>query len=180
MRALGFASVPCGPDGPDAWVTAEEWNRRWDATRRGQAPSLAMAAADNLSPERSEELMVYPVRSLGEAFRRYRRIDEWARKAPRTREEWWRAWRRIKPVFSDCDPRTVTLEDVSAWHKAIEDTVSLREAHRCVKIWPSATLIRAWASVTRPPRADRRPGARAKWCASTSEHGGWPSRRSPR
>jgi hypothetical protein len=143
MRALGFASVPCGRDGPDAWVTAEEWNRRWDATRRGQAPSPAMAAADNLSPERSEELTVYPVRSLGEAFRRYRRIDEWARKAPRTREEWWRAWRRIKPVLSDCDPRTVTLEDVSAWRKAIEDTLSLREAHRCVKIWRALWKVSA-------------------------------------
>ena len=24
MRALGFRSVPCGPDGPDAWAIAEE------------------------------------------------------------------------------------------------------------------------------------------------------------
>ena len=32
-------------------------------------------------------------------------------------------------------PRTVTLEDISEWRKAIEDTVSLREAHRCLKIW---------------------------------------------
>ena len=23
MRALGFRSVPCGPDGPDAWAIAE-------------------------------------------------------------------------------------------------------------------------------------------------------------
>jgi hypothetical protein len=31
------------------------------------------------------------------------------------REDWWRVWRRIKPVFADCDPKTVTLEDISAW-----------------------------------------------------------------
>src|SRR5436305_8338228 len=117
MRRLGFYSVPCGPDGPDAWRRAEEWNRRWDLTRRGEAPSPAMAAADNLSPERSEELAVYPPRSFGEAFRRYRRTDEWARKAPRTREDWWRGWKRIKPVFGDCDPKTATLEDVSEWRK---------------------------------------------------------------
>ena len=104
MRALGFFSVPLGQDGPDAWARAEQWNDRWDKTRRGndrwdktrrgEAPSPAMVAADNLSPERSEELTVYPSRALGEAFRRYRRTDEWAGKALRTREDWWRGWKR--------------------------------------------------------------------------------------
>src|SRR5262249_12246063 len=41
--------------------------------------------------------------------------------------------RRIKPVFGDCDPKTVTLEDLDAWRAMIEQTVSLREAHRCIK-----------------------------------------------
>jgi hypothetical protein len=135
MRALGFQSVPCGRDGPEAWAIAEQWNARWDRTRRGEAPSPAMVAADNLSPEKSEGLTVYPPRSIGDAFKRYRRTAEWSRKAPRTREDWWRAWKRIKPVFGDVDPRTVSLEDISAWRQAIEDTVSLREAHRCLKIW---------------------------------------------
>jgi hypothetical protein len=122
---------------------AEEWNRRWRAVQRGEAPSPAMAAADNLSPERSEEITVYPLRSLGEAFRRYRRTDEWAGKKPRTREDWWRVWRRIKPVFGDCDPRTVSLEDISAWRKMIEKTVSLREAHRSIKIWRALWKVSA-------------------------------------
>jgi hypothetical protein len=143
MRALGFYSVPCGQDGPDAWAIAEEWNRRWQTVRRGHAPSPANAAADNLSPERSEELTVYPPRSLGEAFRRYRRTDEWASKAPRTREDWFRGWKRIKPIFGDCNPRTVSLEDISAWRKAIEQTVSLREAHRCLKIWRAMWKVAA-------------------------------------
>jgi hypothetical protein len=102
-----------------------------------------MVTAENLSPERSEELTVYPSGSLGEAFRRYRRTEEWERKAPRTREDWWRAWRRIKPAFGDCDPRTVTLEHVSAWRKVIEDTVSLREAHRALKIWRALWKVSA-------------------------------------
>jgi hypothetical protein len=135
--------VPCGPDGPDAWQRAEDWNRRWDATRRGNAPSPAMVSADNLSPDKSEELTVYPLRSFGEAFRRYRRTDEWARKAPRTREDWWRGWKRIKPVFGDCDPRTVTLEDISAWRAVIEHSVSLREAHRALKIWRALWKVSA-------------------------------------
>jgi hypothetical protein len=143
MKALGFMSVPCGVDGPDAWKVAELWNNRWDAARNGSAPSPAMAAATNLSPDQAEELSIYPPRSLGEAFRRYRRTEEWQRKAVRTREDWWRAWRRIKPIFGDCDPRTVTLENVSAWRKAIDDTVSLREAHRALKIWRAMWKVSA-------------------------------------
>jgi hypothetical protein len=143
MRALGFYCVPCGKDGPDAWGIAEQWNARWQAVRRGHAPSPAMVATDNLSPERSEEATVYPPRSLGEAFRRYRRTDEWASKKPRMREDWWRGWKRIKPVFGDCNPRTVSLENISAWRKAIEETVSLREAHRCLKIWRALWKVAA-------------------------------------
>src|SRR6266480_7585652 len=143
MRALGFYCVPCGQDGPDAWAIAEEWNRRWQAVKRGEAPSPAMASAQNLSPEQSEELTIYPPRSLGEAFRRYRRTNEWESKAPRTREDWWRCWRQIKPVFGDVNPRTVTLEDVSAWRKTIEETISLREAHRCLKIWRAMWKVAA-------------------------------------
>jgi len=143
MKAAGFGPVPCGPDGPDAWARAEEWNRRWDQTRTGAAPSPAMAAAQNLSFENSEELTIYPPRSLGEAFRRYRRTEEWGRKAVRTREDWWRGWKRIKPVFGDVDPRTARLDDVSAWRKAIEDTVSLREAHRAVKVWRALWKVAA-------------------------------------
>ena len=144
MRALGFMSIPCGPDGPDAWAIAEEWERRWQATRRGEAPSPAMVCAENLSPDQAEELTVYPPRSLGEAFSRYRRTDEWKKsKAPRTREDWWRGWKRIKPVFGDTDPRTVTLEDLSAWRTVIEETVSLREAHRALKIWRALWKVAA-------------------------------------
>src|SRR5262245_23331000 len=143
MKAFGFYSVPCGRDGPDAWAVAEQWNARWDKTRRGEAPSPAKVAAENLSPDQSEELTVYPPHSIGEAFRRYRRTEEWARKAERTREDWWRGWKRIKPVFGDCDPRTVTLENISAWRKAVEDTVSLREAHRVLKIWRALWKVAA-------------------------------------
>src|SRR5204862_6732172 len=51
--------------------------------------------------------------------------------------------RQIKPVFGDVDLRTVTLEDISAWRKTIEDTVSLREAHRCLKIWRAMWKVAA-------------------------------------
>ena len=135
MRALGFRSVPCGLDGPEAWAIARRWQDRWEKTLKGEAPAPAMVTADNLSTDQIEELTVYPPRSVGEGFRRFRRTDEWKKKEPRTREDWWRGYRRIKPVFGDCDPKTVTLEDLDAWRAKIEEVVSLREAHRCVKIW---------------------------------------------
>jgi hypothetical protein len=143
MKSVGFGPVPCGPDGPGAWSIAEQWNRRWDQTRSGEVPSPAMASAKNLSFENSEELTIYPPRSLGDAFGHYRRTEEWRRKAPRTREDWWRGWKRIKPVFGDIDPRTVRLNDISSWRKAIEDTVSLREAHRALKIWRALWKVAA-------------------------------------
>src|SRR5262249_4162114 len=52
-------------------------------------------------------------------------------------------WKRIKPAFSDYNPRSITLEDISAWRKTVEDTVSLREAHRCLKIWRAMWKVAA-------------------------------------
>jgi hypothetical protein len=144
MKAVGFGPVPCGPDGPGAWALAEQWNRRWDETQTGAAPSPAMASTQNLSFANSELLTIYPPRSLGEAFQRYRSTDEWTkRKAPSTRDDWWRGWRRIKPIFGDCDPRTVRLDDISAWRGMIENKVSLREAHRALKIWRALWKVAA-------------------------------------
>ena len=137
MRALGFQSVPCGAEGPAAWAVAKQWNDRWQRVRRGEdrAPA-AVLEERNLSPEQAEELTIYPAGSIGEAFRRFRKTEEWSkRKKARTREDWWRGWKRIKPVFGDVDPRTITLEHMSGWRQRIESSVSIREAHRALKIW---------------------------------------------
>lgn len=164
---------------------------RMGARRGMDAPSPAMASAQNLSFANSKEMTVYPTRSLGEAFRKYRRTEEWARKAPRTREDWWRGWRRIKPVFGDVDPRTVRLDDVSAWRKAIADTVSLREAHRALKFGARcgrsrprsaiarATMIHPSAFATQPRRDARRNGPKAKRYGWQSENGAWATTASP-
>jgi hypothetical protein len=45
--------------------------------------------------------------------------------------------------FGDVDPRTVRLEDISGWRTMIEQMVSLREAHRCVKIWRAMWKVSA-------------------------------------
>lgn len=143
MKAAGFVSVPLGQHGPDAFKLAEEWNGRWDATRKGLLPSPAASRKENLSPERAEELTVYPPKSLGAAFKGYRKTLEWSRKSPRTREEWYRAWQKIKPVFGDVDPRSVDLVTISAFRHHVEVTVSLREAHRVIKIWRALWKVAA-------------------------------------
>jgi hypothetical protein len=143
MKVHGFVSVPLGPHGPDAFKLAEEWNQRWDDARSGRLPSPAASSAENLSPERAEALTLYERGSLGAAFREYRSTDEWAAKAPRTREDWWRAWKRIKPVFGQARPSAVGLQAISAFRKMVETTVSLREAHRVIKIWRALWKVAA-------------------------------------
>ena len=128
MRAAGFASTPCGPDGPSAWAVAERMNAAWDAYRRGQPAEPGP-----------------PPGSCAEAFARYKGTAEWARKAPRTREEWERCWRRIAPIFGDVAPGSIGLDHVSAFRSMVEQAVSLREAHRCIKVWRAAW--QTWAAM---------------------------------
>jgi hypothetical protein len=120
MRAAGFACIACGPDGPKAWAKADECNAAWQAYRKG---------AEGRTPR------IWPRGSIGEAWERYRRTEIWAAKAPRTREDWDRAWKWIEPVFADVSPRTVTLEHVAGLRSAVAANVSQREAHRVVKVW---------------------------------------------
>jgi hypothetical protein len=129
MREAGFEAVPCGPDGPEAWRNAEEQNGLWKehllaAKTRPIIPSL-------------------PIGSLAEAFQTYRGTPEWMAKAPRTREEWERAWKHIEPVFGDVRPRIVTLEHISKFRLNVEEKVSRREAHRVIKIWRALWRVAA-------------------------------------
>lgn len=122
MRDVGFVQVGCGQDGPDAWAIAKDWNDRWQRHRTGN--------------ER-QALPEFPIGSIGEGFERYRNTAEWLDKKPRTREEWERAWVRIKPIFGDLSPTSpeINLETLSDFRRLIRDSVSLREAWRVIKVW---------------------------------------------
>lgn len=125
MRAAGFRPVACGPDGPAAWKRAEDMNKAWDArAATGTAPAAVPSPAK-----------LWPAGSIGEAFDVYRGTNEWAKKAPRTREDWERAWRYIGSTFGAVSPASVTMPAISIWRQSIEDDISLREAHRALKIW---------------------------------------------
>lgn len=123
MRAAGFRPVSCGPDGPAAWAKAEELNRAWDSRQGGGRQAAA------------PRIETWPRGSIGEAFDAYRATLEWSKKKPRTREDWERAWRYIGSTFGRVSPSAVTMPAISIWRQAIEEDVSLREAHRAIKIW---------------------------------------------
>ena len=76
MRAFGFQMIRCGPDGPDAWAIAAEWNKRWQAVRKREAPPLVNL--DKLSRDQAEAARRYPPGSIGAAFQVYIRTPEWA------------------------------------------------------------------------------------------------------
>src|SRR5689334_23167964 len=69
MKALGFAIARCGGDGPEAWEIAAQWNDRWQAVRRGDAPPPADVS--KLSRDQAEIVRRYPQRSVGAAFQAY-------------------------------------------------------------------------------------------------------------
>jgi hypothetical protein len=73
--------------------------------------------------------------SLAEAFARFRETQTWAGKRPRTRDEWFRGFKRIEPIFGDVAPATVSMQELDAWYAALLKTVGVREAHRAMKIW---------------------------------------------
>ncbi len=138
MRAAGFRPVACGPDGPSAWAAAEKLNAEWDAR-----DPASTAPAKHAAVER------WPAGSIGEAFAVYRGTLEWSKKAPRTREDWERGWRYIGAAFGDYHPDGVTMPLLSAWRQGIEEAVSLREAHRALKIWRALWRVMAALKYTR-------------------------------
>ena len=118
MKRAGFAAVPCGLDGPEAWAVAETWNKRWAAYRRGVA-----------APR-------WPEGSLGESFVRFRTTETWKRKATKTRQEWEAMSRLyIMPIFGDHRPAAATLDRLDKWYALVLRDKGVREAHRAMKIW---------------------------------------------
>jgi hypothetical protein len=108
MRAFGFQIVRCGPDGPDAWALAAECNARWQAVRKREAPPLFDLS--HLSHNQAEAVRHYPAGSVGAAFQVYIRTPEWAARAYLTRNKiWWPAWFRIRNMWGDVAPDTITF-----------------------------------------------------------------------
>lgn len=141
MKKLGFKDQKLGPDGPKAWELAEEWNARWDKVRRGESPA-PITATKTLTREEAEAARVYPVGSVGEAWQRWIKTPTWAKKPLSTRQkEWWPAWYRIRDMWGDVDPKTITFDMMSAWRDdpdhGLEAVHGRYVAHKTFKIWRS-------------------------------------------
>ncbi len=140
MRAAGFRMINLGTGivigdrrypSDDDKARAIELNAEWDRHRRGlPAPSAA-------SIDRN------PCGSVGAAYLRALALREAERKAKgiiwtneqRSRDDWPRAWRWIEPLFGDCDPMTVTPEQLLGLRQLVAAKVSESEAHRVIKVW---------------------------------------------
>ncbi|MBS9720215.1 hypothetical protein JYU29_05875 [Tianweitania sp. BSSL-BM11] len=129
MQEFGFRPITCGPDGPDAWKIAQEWEDKWQAARKGI--------------ETSPALRHYPKDSVGDAFERYRKTESWKTRLPRTREDWERGWSFIDKVFGDQPPAAVTFELLDTWYHALVRKNGIDVAYRAVKTWRSLYRIMA-------------------------------------
>jgi hypothetical protein len=134
MRALGFQIVRCGADGPEAWALATEWNKRWQAVRKGASPALVNV--DQLSRDQAEAARRYPPGSIGAAFQIYIRTHEWSARAYLSRAKiWWPAWFRIRDIWGDVAPDTITFEMMSRWRAALEKKHGRDVAHKTLRVW---------------------------------------------
>lgn len=148
MRASGFEDIVLGPGtivhGKPALTTEESakalrLNASWDRVRRG-LPEAAVA-------ERA-----FPPGSIGAAYKRAMALRETERqqrgifwtKEQHSRDDWPRAWKWIEPLFADCDPTTVTPEQIigdpngpntTGLRPLVAAMVSESEAHRVIKVW---------------------------------------------
>ncbi|MER8484957.1 hypothetical protein [Mesorhizobium sp. M1322] len=138
MVEAGFECISCGLDGPDAWAIAKEWEDRWQAFRKGrEVPRLD----------------TWPKDSIGDAFARYRRMEAWKSRLPRTREDWERGWTFIEPYFADLPPADITLELLDEWYARLLRAKGIDVAYRAMKTWRALYNVMAGMKLC-APRAD--------------------------
>jgi hypothetical protein len=134
VKKLGFSDVPCGVDGPEAWAKAMRWNERVRDVMRGDAGEPGVPLVQ--TREQAEIARRYPTGSVGSAFQKLIQTDEWTKKAASTRHKiWWPAWFRIRDLWGDVAPDSITFEQMSAWRAALVKTKGLDTAHKVFKVW---------------------------------------------
>lgn len=115
LKALGFVARALGPDGPDAWEKAA-----------GVARAIQKA--------RSEALRVttWPKGSFGSFYDHFKRTKAWARKSPRSREDYDRTWPKIEMAFARKKITEITVAECEDFDESCE-TLSPSERYRTIK-----------------------------------------------
>jgi hypothetical protein len=133
MLEHGFEPRALGADGEAtrraAWALVE----RWVAIRDGREPPAPLVVSRETAPA----ARVYPRGSVGAAWQEWIRTEEWARLADSTRQKiWWPAWiKRIEPMFGDCAPDTIGMDELSEWRRTVEEVSGIDAAHKAMKVW---------------------------------------------
>lgn len=124
MRARGFLPKPLGKDGPEAHAEALRLYEAWLKVK-----------GETARPTK------YPPGTLGAFWDRFRTTKTWAKKSPRTREDYYRAWKRIdvwapepdKPTLSRTVINKISTEDCEAFSDWLDATYSANERYRVIK-----------------------------------------------
>ena len=117
MRARGFLPKPLGPESAKSIAEARALYEAW---------RKALAA--------SSRVTVYPPGSLGAYYDRLRLTTKWAKKAPRTREDYERAWKHLEPRFGRSVITRITVEDCERLVDELEAERGPHERYRTIKI----------------------------------------------
>ncbi len=148
MRRAGFLPKPLGPDGPDAWAEADRLYKTW------------LTAKSTLS-----RVTEYPPGSFGAYYDRFKRTKAWARKKPRTREDYDRAWKHLEPAFGRRTLTDISAADVEDLYEQLEAKVSPNERHRTVKVLRALfadAIIRLKLTIPSPALAVSNPQPRGR------------------
>ena len=125
----GFGPRPLGPDGPAAWAAAKAlYDEALKARRTGDAPAPCE----------------YPPGSLGHFWHAWTKGRTFARKAPRTREEYVTAWLKIGPELGSLSFAKLTPARIEQFRDDMDERHTQKVRHRSVAKL-SSLLIQAKA-----------------------------------
>lgn len=89
-----------------------------------------------LTREAAEAARRYPAGSVGAAWQVFIRTPEWSKRALSARTKiWWPAWFRIREIWGDVAPDTITFDQMSRWRAALEKQHGRDVAHKTFRVW---------------------------------------------
>ena len=133
MQALGFLPKPLGRDDDRSRKVALGLYEAWLKVLNNEEPA---PVSKDASREVAEAARRYPPRSIGEAFQRWIRTEEWKTIPHSTRTKvLWPAWYRVRDAWAEADPDTMTFELISEWRKELVEEHGVGVAHKTLKFW---------------------------------------------